>query len=190
MLVWHDVAGRGNAWFTWTEADTRRALESELALAQGEGFYAVVLPGRGEIQLRSRGALLETYPLVRCQVARPRTFFVPGAIPGEWKGTAWSEGNLEPARVARRSLPAGEDETVIPPLPEEAFPAPGRWTVRFREGVVLQVVGVDAEGRERAGSGPWTLPAGTLGLRVTLSAADADRLYRGLPQRLSLIVRG
>jgi len=189
--IWMEDARRArSAWFAWTEADTRTALESELALAGNGAFYAVLLPARGELQLVCRGAVLESFPVVRCEVARPRFLFFPRGGGENWKGKVWTEGRLDPPRLAHRPVPTGDDETAVPPTPEEAFPAPGRWTVEFPGTALIEVVGLDPSGRERPATRPPALADGTGGIRIVLAAPEADRLYRGLPDKISWIVRG
>lgn len=188
------------------------ALESLADLAAGPDFYLVLDPHGRHLRLMLGGAELRRYAVLDVRVGRPRVAFVPRSATmtdGVLRG-----GALRPARHARRvsiTPPTAADvelnveaEAVppLPPTPEEAYPAPWRYLVRFDSGSTLELRGPDAEGARGAltrlasrwstyWSDLWaavTSRGDGTRFQVTLSADDAGALYRALPPNVGLVV--
>jgi hypothetical protein len=191
VIVWVTLVSRSAPGaVSWSDADTRTALNAELGLSRGDGFYLVVSVGGGEMSLKCKGAVVETYPILGCELGRPRSWFLPGRVPDGWKGQVWTEARLDPPRRSPAAVRGngGSPSELVPPTPEEAYPAPSRWAVRFREKAVLEIAGREAVGKKRHVPGSPPLPGGTIGVRITLDRPVADRLYRGLPEGTSVIL--
>jgi hypothetical protein len=195
------------------------ALERQIELAGGKEFYLVLDPAVPDLTLRLRGAELHRYPVLAVSVGEPRVGFVRRGERGAWQGVTFSGGRLDPPRELDRleltppppdpstSLGAGassEQKAVIPPTPEEAYPVPLRYHIRFDRGPSIEVRPREADLTSRwARLTTWwgarwrdTLaalrpPDGELvRLRVTLAPEDANTLYRSLPPDVKLLVKG
>ena len=96
-----------------------------------------------------------------------------------------------------------ETEVPIPPTPEEAYPVPARYHIRYEGGLSIEVLppGARDEGGfwSRLGRGLvlwWrdaraavsSRPTDAVRLRLVLSEKDADSLYRALPPDTKLLV--
>jgi hypothetical protein len=187
------------------------SLERLVELARGKEFYLVLDPGAPDLTLMLRGAELRRYPVRSLQVGVPQVAFVHRADPQPWQGVIWSGGTLDPPRELDRleitPPPAGADEPaeapVIPPTPEEAYPVPTRYHIRFENGPAIEVRPREAD--DEAGmvthlvawwSARWrdavaalrAHPAELVRLRVVLAPEDADTLYRSLPPDTKLLV--
>jgi hypothetical protein len=157
-----------------------------------------------------RGAELSRHAVRDVQVGLPRIGFVRRRAAPGWQGKAWAGGVLDPAREIDRieidvPEPGAEAEpaAVVPPTPEEAYPAPLRYHLSFPDGPSLEIRPLDADGEagwlRRAAAG-WVnywhdLAAALftprderLRLRIVLSPEDAGTLYRALPPNVSLLV--
>jgi hypothetical protein len=132
-------------------------------------------------------------------------------VAGPWRNRIWTGGALDPEREIERvhlAVPAAgaeeEPEPVIPPTPEEAYPAPLRYHVLFPGGPALEIRPLDTA--EDAGlfsrfAAWWvsywgdlwaafaTEPDERVRLRLQLSPDEAGALYRSLPPNVSLLIR-
>lgn len=195
------------------EAIRNRVLERRVELAKDDAFYLLLDPGEDTLRLMLQGAELQRFPVRGLEVGAPRIAWIARDLPEEWSGRVWSGGRLEPPREIDRIeiVPpppeaSGETTPFIPPLPEEAYPVPHRYLVRFEEGLALEVR-PEGEGDtgERAGLfsrlfaaiGTWwtdavsaarPVPSDRIRIRLHLDPADGDFLYRALPPDVSLLV--
>jgi hypothetical protein len=185
-------------------------LEALVELAKEPEFYLVLDPQAGTLRLMLRGAELRTFAIEGVQVGLPRIAFIRRHAPGAWRGRIWTGGELDPPREIERVHlavpPPGaeeEPEVVIPPTPEEAYPAPLRYHLAFPGGPALEIRPLDTA--EDAGlwsrfSSWWvsywgdlwaaftTEPDERLRLRLQLSPDEAGALYRSVPPNVSLLV--
>jgi hypothetical protein len=169
-------------------------LQRQLELAAGKEFY------------------LQRYVVLGLQVGHPRTAWFGERNPRTLQGVVWTHGELDPPRqIDRLVIQAGEPgkEAVdaatppIPPTPEEMYPVPSRYRVRFGEGLSVEIRPREADataGRwtslRAAWSAKWrdalaavrTRDRDAVRLRVVLNPKDAESLYRSLPPDLKLIV--
>ena len=194
------------------------ALERQIELAGGKEFYLVLDPAVPDLTLMLRGAELHRYPVLGMSVGEPRVGFVRRGGPAAWQGVVFSGGQLDPLRELDRleitppppdaegpstGLGTGEQKPVIPPTPEEAYPVPIRYQIRFDRGPSIEVRPREADLTSRwARLTTWwgarwrdTLAAlrppedELVRLRVTLAPEDADTLYRSLPPNVKLLVK-
>jgi hypothetical protein len=193
-------------------------LERQIELAGGKEFYLVLDPAAPDLTLVLRGAELHRYPVLAVSVGEPRVAFIRRRERAAWQGAIFSGGRLDPPRELDRleitppppnpstSLGAGassEQKAVIPPTPEEAYPVPLRYHIRFDRGPSIEVRPREADQTSRwARLTTWwgarwrdTLAAlrpaddELVRLRVTLTPEDADTLYRSLPPDVRLLVK-
>jgi hypothetical protein len=191
---------------------TTELLQRQVELAAGTDFYLVLDPATSGLTLMLRGARLQRYAVLGLQVGHPRTAWVGERDPRPVQGVVWSRGELEPPRqLDRLVIQAGEPgkETgdpatpPIPPTPEELYPVPSRYRVRFEDGLSVEIRPREADAtagrwaRLRASwSAKWrdALAAVRSGdrdvvrLRIVLNPNDAESLYRSLPPAVKLIV--
>jgi hypothetical protein len=149
-----------------------------------------------------RGNLVQEYRLLDVEVGTRRGFFGSGSPPSNWETRIWAEGELDPPRVSPEveldtSAEDYEEQrqaVLIPPTPEELYPAPAFWRVRYLEGLTLEVHGVADTTHTRpgfaAGLGRWfgdafrgLGPSGkdVVRIRLYLPIAQAGELYRAVP---------
>jgi hypothetical protein len=184
-------------------AEATRVLEHQVALAGGKDFYLLVEPSRSAMTLFLKGASLQEYRLESLEVGRRRWAFLSRGGDEDWAGVVWRAGALEPDRVVPRlEIVPGVEASVPPLLPEEQIVAPPAYRIRFEDGLVVDVRAerpADAgglQGLSRAASSWWSdFRAAVWGraddrvrLRLTLSAADAESLYRALPPGTALLI--
>lgn len=186
-------------------------LEALASLARRDGFSLVLDPAGGDLRIMFRGAELRRFAVAAIQVGRPRFVFLRGGQAGDdWAGRLWEAGRLDPERVVRREVlgpdtPGArtQDAVAIPPTPEEAYPVPPRYRLRFPGGPSLEVRAHDADpaaGRWARAATWWrtywadlvSAAAGdrSVRLRLVMDPSDAGELYRALPPDLSLVVLG
>jgi hypothetical protein len=94
-------------------------------------------------------------------------------------------------------------EVPIPPTPEEKYPVPARYHIRFAGGLSIEVIppgrAEEAGFWQRLGTGfsTWwrdfqqavaSEPTDKLRLRLVLGTQEADSLYRALPPNTKLMV--
>ena len=165
----------------WSAAEFAAAERTELELAQAGGYYLVLSGSAATLSLRAKGVEVQGFHLLAATLAVGK-----GAT---WRGTAWTEGRLDPKRtlVAEQSRDSEPGREPIPPLPEEAFPAPETWSLRFRDGreVILESVAaeesVSKPGRAR-------LRGNSVRVLLQLSRTESDRLYRALPDGTPFLI--
>jgi hypothetical protein len=187
-------------------------LQRQIELAGSKDFYLVLDPGTSGITLMLSGADLQHYRLLGLQVGQPRVSWVTRRDPRPWQDAVWSHGELDPPRQIDRlvieAAPPGKDTAEpeappIPPTPEELYPVPSRYHVRFDEGRSIEVRPLDADARAgrltrlRAWWGAkWhdvvAAVSGTdrdaVRLRMALDPKDAASLYRSLPPAVRLVI--
>jgi hypothetical protein len=194
-----------------THARAVDLLEKRLDLAKGEQFYLVVDPSDRSLQLMLQGAVLRDYPILGLEVGTPRIAFRERRVSHGWAGRLWDGGELVPARDRERLEMQPPDSTEtdstatppLPPTPEEAYPVPHRYLVRYEGGLSLEVrpealdSSVTTWKRVATAARVWMrdLPAAlrrqpedTVRLRLVLRPEDAESLYRALPPDTRLLV--
>lgn len=180
------------------------SLRQQVDLASGKAFYLLLDPVESTLELVLHGVVLETYAVSSIEVGWPRVAFVGHATVDGWRERAWTHGEMDPVRAEDRleirvdaDNPPPE-EMPVPLTPEERFPAPDRWLVRYEEDLSLEIVADDAE---ESSFRPWSalarraedLSAALFGdretrVRVTLPREGAATLYRSLPPASSLLI--
>jgi hypothetical protein len=185
-------------------------LAKQVALAKGKEFYLLLDPGERTLQLMLKGALLQEYRVSGLEVGVPRVLYRTLASASDWEGRVWDGGTLDPARALDRvevqappPTPEGiELEVKVPPTPEEKYPVPARYHIRFTGGLSIEVRPPGTESKRgfwgRLGSGltAWWSDAtdaasgggDAVRLHVVLSKDDAASLYRALPPATKLLV--
>jgi hypothetical protein len=187
-------------------------LQRQIELADGKEFYLVLDPGASDLTLMLSGAELQRFPVIGLQVGQPRVSWIARRDARPWQDVVWSHGELDPPRQIDRlviqaappSKDAAEPEAPpVPPTPEEMYPVPSRYQVRFDEGRSIEVRPLDAA--QEAGrlvrlrawwSAKWrdTVAAGFgrdrdgVRLRIVLNPNDAASLYRSLPPAVRLLI--
>jgi hypothetical protein len=187
-------------------------LQRQVELAGGKEFYLVLDPGAADLTLMLKGAELQRFPVIGLQVGQPRVSWLMRRDPRPWQEAVWAHGELDPPRQIDRlviqAAPPGKDAAepeapAVPLTPEEMYPVPSRYHVRFDDGRSIEVRPLDADqqagrlARFRAWWGAkWhdsvAAAFGTdrdaVRLRIALSPTDAASLYRSLPPAVRLIV--
>lgn len=183
---------------------TVASLRQQVDLASGDAFYLLLDPSGPSLELLLNGVVLEAYEVSSIEVGQPRVAFVARGAAEGWRERVWTRGEMEPVRAEDRiEIRVDEanpppEEIPIPPTPEERYPAPDRWWVRFDEGLSLEIVGA---GSAESSFRPWSafahraddFSAALFGdrqtrVRVTLEREDAATLYRSLPPGSSLLI--
>ena len=177
-------------------------LRKQLDLASGETFYYTLDPTRRLLRFMYQGNLLVERKLLDVEVGTRRGFLGKGSAPSDWAERVWGSGELDPPRhVKRHELDAGSEDFMsqrevigVPPTPEEAYPAPPVWWIRYSGGLAVEVHGLTDSTKTRPGF--WkgmgqrfndamkALTAShhdAVRIRIYLSRADADVLYRSVP---------
>ncbi len=191
-------------------------LRKHVELADGKEFYLVLDPGSSSLRLMLRGAVLQDYRVQRIEIGSPRVAFVVRELPEGWRGRTWNAGNLVPPRDRERMEveappPTSDPEyepppPTIPPTPEELYPVPRRFHVRFAGGLSLEFL---RKGEADSASGRWqgflewaesrfadlrsaldpeAPDADGVRVRLTLLPRDVDSLYRALPPDTKLLI--
>jgi hypothetical protein len=187
-------------------------LEKRNELASGNDFYVLLDPQHSKLVLMLRGAVLRDYEFVGLEIGGPRIAFRPRHLVEGWQGRIWSQGNLVPARPQDRieivppDASAPVDSTrkfELPPTPEEKYPVPHRYHVRYEGGLSLEVrpqaldESVKLTTKVMTAAKVWyrdfraavaSQPEDVLRLRVVLSPQDAASLYRALPPDTRLLI--
>lgn len=185
--------------------------EKKLDLAKGEAFYLLLDPERGRLDLMLKGTVLRHFPVSRIEVGYPEVVFVTRRPEHEWQGQIFAAGELDPPRLIDRYVyeappptkEGAEPPVRVPPTPEEAYPVPARYHVRFDGGISLEIRAVENDPEvgfwKRIGAriGHWWHDAraagtgdakDTIRLRLTLTPDDAASLFRALPPQTKLLV--
>ena len=187
-----------------------------LSLAASDTFYLLLDPASSKLQLMLKGAVLRDYPILGFEAGTPRTAFRQRSLDGDWEGRVWTDGALAPPRERERQVleANGSDTTQaapdsaattyrIPPTPEEIYPVPQRYHIRYAGGLSVEVRPREADQSAgfwpRLGSGLrnwWAdfravlhrIPEDQVRLRLVLRPEDAASLYRALPPDTRLLV--
>jgi hypothetical protein len=187
-------------------------LERQVELAAGKDFYLVLDPAVPDLALMLRGAELRRYRVLGLTLGQPRVAWVDRGGDRPWRGVIWTGGELDPARPVQRvvvqekePVPEGAEPAPppVPPTAEERFPVPMRYHIRFADGLSVEIRPREAD----ASTGRWARtrawwgakwrdvlaaarpqPRDALRLRVVLTPADAESLYRALPPDVRLLV--
>jgi hypothetical protein len=186
-------------------------LQRQVELAEGKAFYLVLDPGASDLTLMLSGAELQRYPVLGLQVGEPRVFWFGRRDSRPWQDVVWSHGELDPPREIDRLVvqappprkdAAEPDPPPVPLTPEEMYPVPSRYQVRFDEGRSIEVRPLDADKQASriARTGAWwsakwhdvvaafRADRDGVRLRIVLNPKDAASLYRSLPPAVRLIV--
>ena len=191
---------------------TNAQLQKQIELAAGKEFYLVLDPANAGLTLMLRGAPLQRFTVLGLQVGHPRAGWVSRRDPRHVQSVIWSGGELDPPRqIDRLVIQAAEPgkeapestPPPIPPTPEERYPVPSRYHVRFADGLSVEILPREADktvGRwahfRAAAAEKWHDTLAALGssgrdairLRITLDPAEAQSIYRSLPPAVRLIV--
>jgi len=189
-------------------------LEKRLELANGKEFYLLLDPGAGRLRLMVEGAVLRDYAVQGIEAGSPRVALRSRGLERGWAGRIWSQGNLDPSRDRERTEIQIPDSTQavadsapaafkMPPLPEEIYPVPHRYHVRYADGLSLEVRPLEPDmsagvgKRLHSGLRVWwhdfraalaRQPADVVRLRLIMAPQDAASLYRALPPDTRLFV--
>jgi hypothetical protein len=187
-------------------------LEKRLELATSNDFYVVVDPEQNKLVLMLKGAVLREYPIEGLQVGTPRVAFRTRHLADDWQGRIWTQGELVPTRDRERieiippDSSTGVDSTrafTPPPLPEDLYPVPKRYRVRYDGGLSLEVRPQDLDesvtllGRLSTAVHVWLRdvrtavarnPEDTVRLRIVMQPEHAASFYRALPPSTRLLV--
>jgi hypothetical protein len=177
-------------------------------LARSGSFYLLLDPAARTLTLNHRGVVARTWTIERIEMGTPRVLFVARRAPVDLAGTTWTNGRLDPPRAQQRPLlevdsqgtPQGPEPELIPPTPEEAVPAPGRYRIRFDGGLTVEVVAAVpdlAESGDATPAGSGT-EAGRIGSSLGgwksavdhrwVDAEEAIALNPGSSSRLKLVL--
>ncbi len=191
---------------------TNAQLQKQIELAAGKEFYLVLDPANAGLTLMLRGAPLQRFTVLGLQVGHPRVAWSSARDPRHVQSVIWSAGELDPPRqIDRLVIQAGEPgkETAesapaaIPPTPEEMYPVPSRYHVRFADGLSVEILPREADqsvgrwARARAAMAEWARDVfsamrsanrDAIRLRITLDPKEAQSFYRSLPPAVRLIV--
>lgn len=191
---------------------TNAQLQKQIELAAGKEFYLVLDPRTAGLTLMLKGAPLQRFTVLALQVGHPRAGWVSRRDPRHVQSVIWSGGELDPPRqIDRLVIQAAEPgkeapeaaTSPIPPTPEEMYPVPSRYHVRFADGLSVEILPREADktvGRwahlRAAAAEKWHDTLAALGssgrdairLRITLDPAEAQSFYRSLPPAVRLIV--
>jgi len=186
-------------------------LQRQIDLAGRKDFYLVLDPAAGDLALMLSGAQLQRYPVLGLQVGQPRVSWVPRPDPRPWQDVVWAHGELDPPRqidrlVVQAAPPGkeGQDEAAqVPPTPEEMYPVPPRYHVRFDDGLSIEIRPLESDAqagrwaRLRAWAGAkwhdaveaaFDRERDAVRLRIALDPKAAASLYRSLPPSVRLII--
>ena len=186
-------------------------LTKQVALAKGKEFYLLLDPSEQTLHLMLKGALLQQYHVSGLEIGVPRVLYRTRAESQDWEGRVWEGGTLDPARGLDRvevqapppTAEGTEIEIKVPPTPEEKYPVPPRYHIRFVGGLSIEVRPPGTESKKgfwarlTSGFGAWWAdasaaaggsPTDTVRLHVVLSKEDAASLYRALPPATKLLV--
>ena len=186
-------------------------LQRQIDLASGKDFYLVLDPAAGDITLVLSGAELQRYPVLGLQMGQPRVSWVTRPDPRTWQDIVWAHGELDPPRqidrfVMQAAPPTKEGTEAtppVPPTPEEMYPVPSRYHVRFVDGLSIEIrpLDTDAEAGRWAKLRAWFTAKwhdakdaafdrerDAVRLRIALNPKDAASLYRSLPPAVRLLI--
>ena len=183
-------------------ASNNARLRRQLDLATGDTFYYTLDPVRRVLRFMYQGNVLFERNLLDVEVGTRRGFFGKGAAPKDWAERVWSSGDLEPPRestqleldASSQNYKTQRDEFLVPPTPEEAYPAPDVWRIRYAGGMAVEVHGLADTTRTRPGffknlgqqfqDSMKTLVStnsDAVRIRLYLPRPQSDMLYRSVP---------
>lgn len=186
-------------------------LQKQVDLAKGKEFYLLLEPEAQKLTLMFRAALLQQYRVESLEVGVPQVVYRPRAGASQWEGRIWEKGALDPARELDRAevqappptKEGTEIEIKVPQTPEEKYPVPARYHIRFAGGLSIEVRPPNSDAvrgfwaQVAAGFATWWTdakaasriePTDTVRLHIVLSKKDAESLYRALPPDTKLLV--
>ena len=188
-------------------------LQRQVELASGVAFY-MILDARGRsLCVMLQGVTLRRYEIRDLRLGVPRVLFRASPPPEGWQDRIWSDPKLVPLRARDRlEIVATGDSTTMPeppvPLtPEEAFPAPPNYRIRYAGGLTLDVRSeappavlpdslredTSLFGRLRA----WVKESRSVlsdeerdavRVQVVMRPEDAGALYRSMPPDTKLLI--
>jgi hypothetical protein len=191
---------------------TNAQLQKQIELAAGTEFYLVLDPATAGLTLMLKGAPLQRFTVLGLQVGHPRVAWTSARDPRHVQSVIWSGGELDPPRqidrlVIQAAEPGKESPDSppppIPPTPEELYPVPSRYHVRFADGLSVEILPREADvsagrwARARVAiAEEWRDIVSAIGaanrdairLRITLDPKEAQSFYRSLPPAVRLIV--
>jgi len=191
---------------------TNAQLQKQIELAAGQEFYLVLDPKTAGLTLMLKGAPLQRFTVIGLQVGQPRVAWMSKRDPRHVQSVIWSGGELDPPRQIDRlviqAAEPGKDAPestppAVPPTPEELYPVPSRYHVRFADGLSVEILPREADqsvGRwahaRAAMAEKWhdivsavrASGRDAIRLRVTLDPKEAQSFYRSLPPAVRLIV--
>ncbi len=186
-------------------------LQKQLELAKGKEFYLLLDTQAQTLTLMFRAALLQRYRVEALEVGVPRVVYHTRSDVSRWEGRIWEKGALDPERKLDReemqapppTAEGTEIEVKVPQTPEEKYPVPPRYHIRFAGGLSIEVRPPDSDtkrgfwARIAASFATWFAdakaasrrePTDTVRLHIVLSKKDAESLYRALPPATKLLV--
>ncbi len=186
-------------------------LAKQVELAKAKEFYLLFDTQAQTLTLMYHAALLQQYRVEALEVGVPRVVYRPRTDASRWEGRIWERGALDPPRELDRveiqapppTKEGTEVEVAVPQTPEEKYPVPARYHIRFAGGLSIEVrpPGSDSQRGFWAGlMDSWSTwwadalaasqvePTDMVRLHVVLSKKDADSLYRALPPETRLLV--
>lgn len=192
-------------------ARENRLLAKRAELAEGKDFYLLLDPSRGKLLLMLKNAILQDFTVEKLEVGLPTVIFKTRNPDSEWQGEIWSNGELDPPRTLEREViiappPTREGvelQVKVPPTPEEKYPVPARYWIRFDGGLAIEIrttqadPKVDSWTRLKVGFEHWLAdaqmalsgePTDQVRIRLRLPASQAQSLFRGLPPKVKLLV--
>jgi hypothetical protein len=186
-------------------------LEKQVELGKAKEFYLILDTQSQTLTLMYRAAVLQQYRVEGLEVGVPRVVYRPRTDASHWEGRIWDKGALDPARELDRvemqapppTKEGTEVEVKVPQTPEEKYPVPPRYHIRFAGGLSIEVRPKDTGGEggfwarvanawstwwadAKAASG--SEPTDTVRLHVVMSKKDAESLYRALPPDTRFLV--
>jgi hypothetical protein len=191
---------------------TNAQLQKQIELAAGKEFYLVLDPKTAGLTLMLKGAPLQRFTVLALQVGHPRVAWMNARDPRHVQSVLWSGGELDPPRQLDRLViqaaepgkeAAEQEPPQIPPTPEELYPVPSRYHVRFADGLSVEILPREADATvsrwarvRSAVAEKWhdviaaVRASGRVAirLRITLDPKEAQSFYRSLPPTVRLIV--
>jgi hypothetical protein len=193
-------------------------LAKRVELARGKEFYLLFDRPRARLVLMLKGAVLQEWPVRGVEIGRPRIAFFSREGSFDWENRIFSNGRLDPPRERERTVIEApppradgqgeepEPAVPIPPTPDELYPVPPRYHVRYEEGLSLEIRPTAPPEGESA-RGFWARlsnrlaqwwadlraaariePVDRIRIRLVLEPADAASFYRALPPGTKLLV--
>ena len=191
-------------------ASQNALLQKQLELAKAKEFYLILDTQAQTLTMMFRAALLQQYRVEGLEVGVPRVVYKPRSDVSQWEGRIWEKGTLDPARALDRvemqapppTKEGIEPEVRVPQTPEEKYPVPSRYHIRFAGGLSIEVRPPNTDSKRgfwarlAEGFSTWfadakaasrSEPTDTVRLHLVLSKKDAESLYRALPPDTKLL---